>query len=100
MDRDAIAAARPLRIPALVVLAVAASSLLRGADATESLPPPPGAIPTLSFFVDRRLGGALESSLEEAARRLSDSRCQEILGDYADGAGRPLGENLRAIGQS
>ena len=100
MDRAAIAAARRLRILALVVLAAAAPALLRAADATESLPPPPGAIPTLSFFVDRKLGDALESSLTEAARRLSDSRCQELLGDYADGAGRPHGENLRAIGQS
>jgi len=101
MDRAAIAAARPFRILGVVVLAVAASPHVRAADSAESVAlPPPGAIPALNFFVDRKLGGALESSLEEAARRLSDSRCQELLGDYTDGAGRPLGENLRAIGQS
>jgi hypothetical protein len=100
MDRPAIATQRRLRILAVVVFAAADAAVLRPADATASLPPPPGAVPALSFFVDRKLGDALGSSLEEAARRLSDSRCQELLSDFSDGAGHPLGENLRAIGQS
>jgi hypothetical protein len=69
-------------------------------DAEEMDLPLPAPLASISFFVDRHLGAALQDTLEDAARRLSDTRCQEIVNDFADGAGRTLAENLRAIGQS
>ncbi|HKD19178.1 MAG TPA: hypothetical protein VKG23_15100 [Thermoanaerobaculia bacterium] len=94
------------RIPAGVRIFLALG-LLAGASAPDValaedafLLPPPASLASISFFVDRNLGTTLRGALEDAARRLSDSRCQEILNDFADGTGRPLAENLRAIGQS
>jgi len=99
--------ATPNRIPdgfrifaALGLLAALAQTPAAGAEETNLPPSAPLALASISFFVDRHLGLELEDTLEDAARRLSDSRCQEILNDFADGAGRPLAENLRAIGQS
>jgi len=90
--------ARVRRFLALGLLAAAAApSFARTEDALLSPRPP---LASISFFVDRQLGTALGGALEDAARRLSDRRCQEIVNDFADGRGRPLADNLRAIGQS
>jgi len=99
MRREGSSGRRGLRAAAgLAVVAALAAPL--AAETGTSLPA--SGAPTLGipFFVDRRLGAGLNDSLEEAARRLSDSRCQEVLADFADGSGRRLDENLHAIGQS
>lgn len=86
------------------LLALAAAACLLAspaiADSTTSLPA--AVAPSLAspFFVDLKLGNGIQESLDEAARRLSDSRCQQILTDFSDGSGRRLDENLRAIGQT
>lgn len=81
---------------ALVVFSCAAAS-----TAESSLSPPAAIQPfTIPFSIDRRFARDLRPSLEEAARRLGDSRCQGILTDFADSSGRRLDLNLAAIGQS
>lgn len=97
----------PTRSPAdtvrrLLVLAVFACAAAAPALAETTRSLPAAGAPTLAipFFVDAKLGGVMQESLEEAARRLSDSRCQALLTDFADEAGRSLDENLHAIGQS
>ena len=52
------------------------------------------------FSIDRRLVHDLRPALEEAARKLSDSRCLEILEDFSDSAGHPLEQSLAATGQA
>jgi hypothetical protein len=54
----------------------------------------------ISFFIDRRLPAELRVSLDAALRKLSDSRCQEVLTDFSDVEGRRLDANLAAIGHS
>jgi hypothetical protein len=88
-----------LRSCVLVLLVAAAPPSAALAEETALLAPP-AALASLAFFVDRRLGTVLQDALDDAARRLSDSRCQEIVNDFVDGNGRPLAETLRAIGQS
>jgi hypothetical protein len=62
---------------------------------------PAGVAPlAISFFIDRRLPSDVRPSLDEALRRLSDSRCQEVFTDFSDLSGRRLDRNLEAIGQS
>ncbi|HWZ85942.1 MAG TPA: hypothetical protein VN032_07070 [Thermoanaerobaculia bacterium] len=87
------------RFLALAVLAGHAAAAA-GTETTDSLPAAGQPTLTISFFVDRKLGAGMQESLDEAARRLSDSRCQALLTDFADGSGRRLDENLHAIGQS
>jgi hypothetical protein len=84
-------------------IALAAGFALSAAAApaeTISLPRPGPSVLEIPFFVDRRLDGAMRVALEEAARRLRDERCREVLTDFTDGAGRRLDENLASIGQS
>jgi hypothetical protein len=70
------------------------------AIALESLSPPAGIQPlTIPFSIDRRLPSLLPS-LEEAARKLRDSRCQEVLADFADPGGERLNVRLAAAGQT
>jgi hypothetical protein len=83
---------------AFAVLAVSATPPAAAEEANLLAPSTP--LAPISFFVDRKLGASLAETLADAARRLSDSRCQEILKDFTDGRGRPLTESLRAIGQS
>lgn len=88
--------ARMRRLLVLAALAAAAESF-----AEPNALPAAGAAPlSISFFIDPKLGDGLRGSLEEAARRISDSRCQEVLGDFTDGHGRTLDAALRGIGQS
>jgi hypothetical protein len=54
---------------------------------------------TVAFFIDRKLPRQMRPSIDEAFRRVSDSRCQEILTDFRDPDGRTLELNLRATGQ-
>ncbi len=84
------------------LLALAGLALPALAAAESSAPLPPAAIGALSipFFMDRQLGDGLRETLVEAARRLSDSRCQDVLADFSDEAGRPLTANLHDLGQS
>jgi hypothetical protein len=42
----------------------------------------------------------VEAAVEGAARRLSDSRCQEVLGDFADAEGRTLTAVLATLRQT
>jgi hypothetical protein len=70
-------------------------------SAETSLAAPAGIHPIVPVFsIDRRLLHDLTPALEEAARKLSDSRCQEILEDFSDSDGHPLGQNLAATGQA
>jgi len=55
---------------------------------------------TVPFFIDRRLPRALQPALEEALRRLSDSRCAEIFTDFTDSGGRRLDRNLEEAATS
>jgi hypothetical protein len=54
---------------------------------------------TISFFIDRKLPRQMRPSLDEALRRVSDSRCQEVLTDFTDPQGRTLDLNLAKTGQ-
>ena len=44
----------------------------------------------VTFFIHRRLPAEFRSSLDEARRRLLDSRCAEVLSDFEDLSGRRL----------
>ncbi len=88
------------RLVVLAFLAALSTAADAAAESSRSLPAPGAPGPSILFFVERRLGGGLEPSLVEAARRLSESRCQELLTDFSDGDGRTLDENLRRIGQT
>jgi hypothetical protein len=80
----------------LVALSTAAAST---AESSIS-PSAPIQLITIPFSIDRRFARDLRPALEEAARRLGDTRCQEILTDFSDLSGRRLDLNLAAIGQS
>ncbi|MEP6995621.1 MAG: hypothetical protein ABI968_13940 [Acidobacteriota bacterium] len=83
------------------VLALAATAVAAPSLAESSLSPPAGVAPlVIPFSIDRRLPHDLRPTLEEAARKLGDSRCQEILTDFVDASGRRLDVNLAAIGQT
>jgi hypothetical protein len=84
---------------ALVLLTATSRTFAAGAEET-NFPVTAAPLASIAFFVDRHLGNELKDTLADAARRLSDSRCQQVLDDFTDGSGRPLAENLRAIGQS
>ncbi|HEY1249718.1 MAG TPA: hypothetical protein VGH97_00925 [Thermoanaerobaculia bacterium] len=87
--------ARRLALPALALTLATASSAETSLEAAAGLHPM-----TRVFSIDRRLPRAMRPVLEEAARKLSDSRCQEILEDFSDSSGRPLERNLAATGQA
>jgi hypothetical protein len=53
---------------------------------------------TISFFIDRRLPPDVRPSLDEARRRLSDSRCADVLKDFEDLEGRRLDGKVAALG--
>ena len=89
--------ARRFSLLALAALAAAAGSPAEPNDALPAVGAPSLAVP---FFVDRKIGDGMRGSLEEAVRRLSDSRCQDVLGDFTDGRGHTLEANLRATGQT
>ena len=99
MDATLREPGRRQRLVVLTLFAALSAAAEAAAESSRSLPAP-GAPAPIPFFVDRRLGSGLRETLEEAARRLSDSRCQEILTDFTDGKGRTLAENLRVAGQS
>lgn len=94
------------RVAALRWSIVAAALLASGpASAFENEAGPlsvqPAAFPAaLTFFIDRRLPGEFRPSLEEARRRLSDSRCAEVLTDFEDIRGRRLDRNVEALGHT
>jgi hypothetical protein len=98
MDSIAIRRRSTLRALALAAISLVAAPLLRAAS--PSLPQPGASVLAIPFFVDRKLGATLRDSLEEAARRLSDEKCREVLADFTDGAGRRLDENLADTGKS
>jgi hypothetical protein len=83
----------------LAVVIVAAFAAAAAPAETRSLLEPAASVLAIPFFVDRKLDGGIRIALEEAARRLTDERCQAVLGDFRDGAGRRLDENLAALGQ-
>jgi hypothetical protein len=90
---------RSLRSILVMLLAVLVPA--KSSPAETSLTATAGIHPILPVFsIDRRLVHDLRPALEEAARKLSDSRCQEILEDFADSAGHPLEQNLAATGQA
>lgn len=48
---------------------------------------------------DRVIAGRLRPALLEAARKLTDGGCRQILADFSDSSGRRLDERLAATGQ-
>jgi hypothetical protein len=83
---------------ALVLSAVAAAL---PSPAETNLSPPAGLAPlAISFSIDRRLDRSLLPSLEEAVRKLGDSRCQQVLEDFADRSGQRLDVRLASAGMS
>lgn len=88
-----------VRALVLAASAALAASAISAETATVLLEPAASVL-AIPFFVDRNLSGGIRVSLTEAARRLTDERCQGVLADFRDGAGRRLDENLAAIGQS
>lgn len=90
------------RVAALRWALVAAGALARAAaSASESEAMPLAIQPVaLTFFVDRRLPADFRPSLEEARRRLSDSRCADVLADFTDLQGRRLDRNVEALGHT
>ncbi|MFY9549926.1 MAG: hypothetical protein WAU32_02145 [Thermoanaerobaculia bacterium] len=91
MLRRAIGAAAVLALLRGAALCETESALIAAASVQ------PLAIP---FFIDRRLPRALKPALDEALRRLSDSRCAEIFTDFVDMDGRRLDRNLAEAGAS
>lgn len=90
-----------LRSILVALFAVIEFVLSEPTSAETSLTAPAGIPPIVpAFSIDRRLLHDLTPALEEAARKLSDSRCQEILEDFSDSAGHPLEQNLAATGQA
>jgi hypothetical protein len=89
-----------LRSILVALVAVIEFVLSEPASGETSLAAAAGIHPVVpAFSIDRRLLHDLTPVLEEAARKLSDSRCQGILEDFSDSAGRPLEQNLAATGQ-
>ena len=74
---------------ALVVLAVFAPPALAEAEESGGGPVALTTVP-VSFFIDRRLPAQFRPSVEEARRRLLDSRCADVLTDFEDESGRRL----------
>jgi hypothetical protein len=96
---EALPTRRPTRLLSILVLLVLACP--RASFAETSLAAPGGVAPIVPIFsIDRRLRYDLRPVLEEAARKLSDSRCQAILEDFSDPSGRRLDENLTVTGQA
>jgi hypothetical protein len=50
--------------------------------------------------IDRRLGRSVDESVLRARAKLEDARCQRVLTDFRDAAGRTLAENLFALRQT
>ena len=74
---------------ALVVLAALSAAALASAEESGASPVALAAAP-VSFFIDRRLPPQFRPSVEEARRRLLDSRCADVLTDFEDLEGRRL----------
>jgi hypothetical protein len=88
-------AARERAMAIAAALFLAAARALAETDADAGLIAPAGiASLKIPFFIDRRLPRALQPSLDEAFRRLSDSRCAEVFTDFTDQGGRRLDLNL------
>jgi hypothetical protein len=51
-------------------------------------------------IANRATADGVEHSLVGAARRLSDARCQSVLAEFKDAAGRTLAEKLEATGRT
>jgi hypothetical protein len=79
-----------LVLRALATLAAfAAPAATRAAENAGTAPVGLTAAP-VTFFIHRRLPPEFRFSLDEARRRLLDSRCAEVLTDFEDLAGRRL----------
>jgi hypothetical protein len=89
-------------VPRILAAVAHAALLLAGPAArAENVGAPVSVQPmTVSFFIDRKLPRQIRPSIEEALRRVSDSRCQEILTDFRDPTGRTLERNLALTGQA
>lgn len=98
---DPHARGRRSRIAGVLALAIEVAFAAPDAPAeTNALLEPAASVLAIPFFVDRKLDAGIRTALEEAAHRLADERCRDVLGDFTDGAGRRLDENLASIGQS
>ena len=86
------AGARGRGFPLRRALLLVAAGFTSVASAEESFGASPVALSAapVSFFIDRRLPAEFRPSVEEARRRLSDSRCADVLTDFEDVSGRRL----------
>jgi hypothetical protein len=69
--------------------------VLMSLTATASAQPP-----VLIGFEDGEARLAVRRAVERAADRLADLRCQEVLSDFTDESGQPLGMKLQANGRT
>ena len=90
---------RPLSaaLAALMLAALAAPSL--AAENASTAPVGLTAAP-VTFFIHRRLPSEFRASVEEARRRLLDSRCSDVLTDFEDAEGRRLDLKIADLNQT
>jgi hypothetical protein len=69
--------------------------VLMALTATASAQPP-----VLIGFEEKETRFAVRRAVEQAAARLADPHCQEVLSDFADESGQPLGVKLQASGRT
>jgi hypothetical protein len=92
---------RPAAAARWILVAAGLAAAAAAAARSESPLPPAGVQPfAIPFFIDAKLGDGIRGALVEAARRLSTSRCQDLLGDFTDERGLTLAANLQATGQT
>jgi hypothetical protein len=70
------------------------------ARAAESISAPTGLLPAFRVVVPRPATSVLQRRLNGAFRRLGRPRCQDLLTEFTDAAGRPLAERLEALGRT
>ena len=67
-----------------LLFAAAALASVASAEERSGVGPVALAAAPVSFFIDRRLPPEFRPSVEEARRRLLDSRCSDVLADFED----------------
>jgi len=90
MQQPAGARGRGFPLRRALLFVVAAFTSIASAEESGGVTPFGLSAAPVSFFIDRRLPPEFRPSVEEARRRLSDSRCADVLTDFEDVGGRRL----------
>src|SRR5262245_34803934 len=90
MQQPAGARGRTFPLRRVLVFFAAVFSTVASAEERSGVGPVALSAAPVSFFIDRRLPPEFRPSVEEARRRLLDSRCSDVLADFEDVAGRRL----------